>query len=61
LKNWCKKSINRGKVICWKAGKEQSQRFRGKEVNKVQIGFNGASTMKTDLPGDIRAASRGGL
>ncbi len=26
----------------------------------MKIGFNGASTMKTDLPGDIRAASRAG-
>jgi 2-keto-myo-inositol isomerase len=26
----------------------------------MEIGFNGASTMKTDLPGDIRAASRVG-
>ncbi|MFB3886368.1 MAG: sugar phosphate isomerase/epimerase family protein [Thermodesulfobacteriota bacterium] len=26
----------------------------------MKIGFNGASTMKTDLPGDIRAASQGG-
>jgi len=26
----------------------------------MKIGFNGASTMKTDLPGDIRAASREG-
>ena len=26
----------------------------------MKIGFNGASTMKTDLPGDIRAASLGG-
>jgi len=26
----------------------------------MEIGFNGASTMKTDLPGDIRAASRAG-
>lgn len=26
----------------------------------MEIGFNGASTMKTDLPGDIQAASRAG-
>jgi len=26
----------------------------------MKIGFNGASTMKTDLPGDIRAASQAG-
>jgi len=26
----------------------------------MKIGFNGASTMKTDLPGDIKAASQGG-
>jgi hypothetical protein len=26
----------------------------------MQIGFNGASTMKADLVGDIRAASRSG-
>jgi 2-keto-myo-inositol isomerase len=26
----------------------------------MEIGFNGASTMKTDLPGDIRAASQAG-
>lgn len=26
----------------------------------MEIGFNGASTMKADLPGDIRAASRAG-
>jgi 2-keto-myo-inositol isomerase len=26
----------------------------------MQIGFNGASTMKTDLPGDIKAASKTG-
>jgi len=26
----------------------------------MKIGFNGASTMKTDLPGDIRAASKAG-
>ncbi len=26
----------------------------------MEIGFNGASTMKTDLPGDIRAASQEG-
>ena len=26
----------------------------------MKIGFNGASTMKTDLPGDIRAVSRAG-
>jgi 2-keto-myo-inositol isomerase len=30
------------------------------EEDVMQIGFNGASTMKTDLVGDIRAASRAG-
>jgi 2-keto-myo-inositol isomerase len=30
------------------------------EESKMKIGFNGASTMKTDLPGDIQAASKAG-